>query len=342
MVHTSFKIRAFLLYDFKYQFSAAESAKRIRNVCGEDSVTDNTARFWFRRFKAGNEELEDEARQGRPSVFEDEELLRVVKSNPSAICKEIAEELCCDESTVRKRLHAVGFFKKWDKWVPHRMTEENKRMRLITCNSLLARNANDPFINRIVTCDEKWILYDNSRRSGKWVQRGQAPGMATKKDLHPKKVLVTVWWSVRGIVHVDYLRRGQTITADVYCKEIEEVHRKLLQTRAALVNRKGVLLLHDNARPHVAEITRAKLNELSWEVLPHPPYSPDISPCDYYLFLSMSNFLANKRFKTEDEVKNEVDRFFKSKNQDFYSRGIQLLVERWQKVVDCNGDYFIE
>ncbi len=116
----------------------------------------------------------------------------------------------------------------------------------------------------------------------------------------------------------------------------------MLQTWAALVNRKGVLLLHDNARPHTAIAIRNKLREVSWEVLPHPPYSPDISPCYYYLFLSMSNFLANKRFTTEGEVKTEVDRFFTSKNPEFYSRGMNLLVERWQKIVDCNGDYFVE
>lgn len=141
---------------------------------------------------------------------------------------------------------------------------------------------------------------------------------------------------------MDYLPRGQTISADVYCAQIATVDQKLQETRASLVNRKGILLLHDNARPHVAIKTRDKLKEVGWEILPHPPYSPDISPTDYHLFRSLSNFLANQHFTNDNDVRIELDRFFASKNSDFYSRGMNSLVDRWQKVVDANGDYFVE
>lgn len=166
--------------------------------------------------------------------------------------------------------------------------------------------------------------------------------MVPKKNTHQPKLLLTVWWNTRGIVHVSYLPRGQTITADVYCAQISLVHQKLLETCPSLINRKGVLLLHDNARPHTAIKTRTKLIEVGWEVLPHPPYSPDISPSDYYLFLSMSNFLANKRFDKDDDIKMAIEHFFASKDQAFYLRGMNLLLERWQKVVNVSGDYFIE
>ena len=126
MVYTSLKIRAVLLYEFKNGYKAAEAARRIRNVFGEDSVTDETARFWFRRFKSGNEELDDEPRQGRPPTLEDDALRACVKSNPRATCEEIGETLGCDESTARKRLHDIGFVKKMDKWIPHRLNEEQK------------------------------------------------------------------------------------------------------------------------------------------------------------------------------------------------------------------------
>lgn len=342
MTSSNFKIRAFLLYDFKNGCKAAESARRIRNVCGEDSVTDGIARFWFRRFKTGNENLEDEPRQGRPLAFEDDELHACLQSNPRATCETIAELLNCEESTVQKRLHAIGFVNKLDKWVPHRLTPENKFMRLSICTSLLARNDLDPFTDRIVTCDEKWVLHDNNQRSRQWVPRGKDPGTTAKLDLHPKRLLMTVWWNSRGIIHLSYLPHGQTITAAVYSSQIQEVHQKLLQTHPALVNRKGVVLLQDNARPHTASMTRATLKDVGWEILPHPPYSPDISPCDYYLFLSLSNFLASKRFSTDDELKTAIASFFDSKDQAFYLHGMRLLVERWQKVVDADGDYFVD
>ncbi|KAG5318760.1 MOS1T transposase, partial [Pseudoatta argentina] len=45
-----------------------------------------------------------------------------------------------------------------------------------------------------------------------------------------------------------------------------------------------VILLYDNARPHVAKPVKTYLETLKWEVLPHPPYSPDIAPSDFHLF----------------------------------------------------------
>ncbi|CAK1598237.1 unnamed protein product [Parnassius mnemosyne] len=73
----------------------------------------------------------------------------------------------------------------------------------------------------------------------------------------------------------------------------------------------------------------------------YPPYSPDLAPSDYYLFRSLQNFLDGKIFTSNEEVKNLLDQFFASKHQKFYERGIMLLPERWQKVLDQNGQYII-
>lgn len=47
---------------------------------------------------------------------------------------------------------------------------------------------------------------------------------------------------------------------------------------------RSAIMLHDNARPHTASLTTKTLDELGWETLEHPPYSPDLLPCDYHLF----------------------------------------------------------
>ena len=52
-------------------------------------------------------------------------------------------------------------------------------------------------------------------------------------------------------------------------------------------------LQHDNARPHVTKPVKIYLETLKWEVLPHPPYSPDITPSDYYLLQLMAHGLAD-------------------------------------------------
>ncbi|CAJ0914622.1 unnamed protein product, partial [Mesorhabditis belari] len=109
MVYTSIVIRSNLLYEFKNGLKAAEAARRIRNAFGEDAVIDDTARFWFRRFKGDNESLEDEPRGGRPETCSDDQIRRCLLENPRSTSSEIGLTLNCDGSTVRKRLNAMNF-----------------------------------------------------------------------------------------------------------------------------------------------------------------------------------------------------------------------------------------
>jgi histone-lysine N-methyltransferase SETMAR len=104
--------------------------------------------------------------------------------------------------------------------------------------------------------------------------------------------------------------------------------------------RRNVILLQDNAKPHTAKKTKKKLAELGWELLDHPPYSPDLSPSDYHLFRSLEHFLNKKKFQNIDHLHRGLTTFFESKENEFYERGIDLLPERWQKCVDSRGEYF--
>ena len=212
--------------------------------------------------------------------------------------------------------------------------------RLSICSSLLLRNKNEDLLERLITCDEKWILYDNSRRSGEWLDKDARPSTIPKRGITSRKVMITVWWSMSGIIHYDFLEPGETITAQSYCHQLDVFHEKLKQKRPALVNRGCPLLLHDNARPHVAKLTLQKLQELGYETLPHPPYSPDISPTDYHLFLSLDNFLRNKTFNNREDVQNTFASFVENCDSLFFKNGINKLVKRWESVVDANGDYF--
>ena len=92
-----------------------------------------------------------------------------------------------------------------------------------------------------------------------------------------------MWWNAQGVLHYSFLQPGETITAMSYCREIDVMHEKLKKTTSIAQSARPILL-HDNARPHKASITVDKLNSLQYEILLHPPYSPDISPIDYELF----------------------------------------------------------
>ena len=93
-----------------------------------------------------------------------------------------------------------------------------------------------------------------------------------------------------------------------------KLDKEIKEKRPELTIRKGVTFHQDNARPHTSFVTRKKLLELGWEVMPHPPYSPDFAPSDYYLFRSLQNHLNGKAFNSNEAVKNELIQFFASKN----------------------------
>ena len=159
---------------------------------------------------------------------------------------------------------------------------------------LFQQNINNPFLDRIVTCDEKWILYDNLRRSGQWLDCDEPPKHFPKPKFHQQKILATVWWCAIGVIHYSFLDANQSITAEAYRNQLKEMRARLQKVRPALVNRCGRIIVKDNARLHIARKTLQKLTDLGYETLPHPSYSPDLSPTDYHFrgsrFFKQQNF----------------------------------------------------
>ena len=146
-----------------------------------------------------------------------------------------------------------------------------------------------------------------------WVAPGDTPKLRVKPDLHPRKTMICVWWDWEGMVHWKMLERnphqqGQTI------------------------------ILHDNARPHIAQVIKAALQELKWEVLQYLPYSPNLAPIDYYLFCSLSNHMRGVTFENEEDLKNWLNKFFDTRPGDFWQNSIDKLVKRWEEVIKSNGE----
>ncbi|GFT84807.1 transport and Golgi organization protein 2 homolog [Trichonephila clavipes] len=94
---------------------------------------------------------------------------------------------------------------------------------------------------------------------------------------------------------------------------------------------------HDNASPHTSILTRQKLWELGWEVLMHPPYSPDLAPSDYHLFLAFQNFLSDKKLGSRKDCDNRLLEFSPNEDQVFYGRGIMKLPLNWKQIIQQNS-----
>ena len=86
-------------------------------------------------------------------------------------------------------------------------------------------------------------------------------------------------------------------------------------------------------------MTLAKLAEVNWEIMLHPLYSPDLSPTDFHLFLSLDNYMKNRTFNMEDDLKTEVHNFFQSRTKDFYKNSIAKLLNRQEKAIEYESSY---
>jgi len=78
--------------------------------------------------------------------------------------------------------------------------------------------------------------------------------------------------------------RGNTVTSTTYADLLKNHLRPAVKSKLRGILNTGVLLQHDNARPHTARSTVATIQDLSFECLPHPPYSPELAPSDFHVF----------------------------------------------------------
>lgn len=334
-------LREVLLSHFFGKKTAAESHRLLVELYGKHALAKTQCFEWFKRFKIGHFDIQDKERPGQPKKFEDEELEALVDQDPCQAQEELAKSLDVTQAAISKRLNALGFIQMHGNWVPYELKPRDVERRLCISEMLLERHKKKSFLHRIVTGDEKWIHYDNPKRKKSYVKPGQPAKSSPKRNIHAAKVMLCIWWDPKGVLYYELLKPGETITGELYRKQLIRLKRALKEKRPEWETRHETLIFqHDNARPHVAQPVKTYLENSGWEVLPHPPYSPDLAPSDYHLFRSMQNALSGKRFTSVQGIKKWLDSFFDSKDDRFFWDGIHKLPELWGNVVTSDGHYF--
>jgi histone-lysine N-methyltransferase SETMAR len=82
-----------------------------------------------------------------------------------------------------------------------------------------------------------------------------------------------------------------------------------------------------------------KLRDLHYELLKHPPYSPDLAPSDFYVFPKLKFFLTDQPFSLNQEALAAVEGYFAHLMKNHYRDRIMALEHRWNKCISFKGDY---
>ena len=125
--------------------------------------------------------------------------------------REIADILKISKSGVENNLHQLGYVNHFDVWVPHKLSEKNLLDGISACNFLLKHNENVPFLKQIVMGNEKWILYNTVEWERSRGKRNEPPPTTTKAGLHPKKMMLCIWWDWKGVLYYELIPENQTI-----------------------------------------------------------------------------------------------------------------------------------
>ncbi len=143
----------------------------------------------------------------------------------------------------------------------------------------------------------------------------------------------------QGVILVDCLKGGETMNSNRFCQLLSMLYDKLQKARPGTFAR-DTLLLYDNAPPHRASNDFAK--SLGFEVLPHAAYSPDLSPCDFYLFSAMKREMKGREFDSDEHVADFAVEWLDIVTEakaNFYRDGMMKLIRQWELRISLRGDY---
>jgi histone-lysine N-methyltransferase SETMAR len=327
------QIRLLLHFQWLQDISAGDARRAINNAYGSKTVGSSTVYEWYERFRNEGMQLKDKEHTGRPREIDREAVIRAIQASPTMTTRMLADDFECDQRSIVNILHEAGF--KWRKTrlVPYELTEAQKQKRVDVCTELRERQNQIPFVQDVITMDETWLPFNNPDVHNVWLRPNERAPATPRPDFRQRKIMLSVFWNSTGVIYWELVDR--TVNSEVYCAQLDRVSEALFDSG----HEGPVILLHDNASSHTAKVTKKKLDDFAWEVLPHPPYSPDMAPSDFHLFTSFKGWLKGKRYADMDEVRAGVQEFFDSKPAEFYARGFTKLPDIWEEIIAFDGDY---
>lgn len=331
-----------------------ESAVSIHNKLllahGESAYSYSAVVWWVSNFKAGRSNVEDDPRCGAPISKTNSHNVKLVESlieENRRITYDILEaQTSLSRGTLERIIHDhLGFKKRASRWVPHSLTVKNKLRRLEFAKAQLEKIKTGKLrLDHILTGDECWIYWRplaKRSESRAWKRKDETPETLQKRSQFDNKTMFSIFFRSRGPVLVTYFEKGVNVDHKSYIDFCLAPAFKELKKQRPNSGTHDFYLLHDNARPHTKEETISFIESNGIKLIDHPPYSPDLAPCDYWLFDFLKSRLNDmEEFESADKLAKSVSKLLSAIPHSEYIKTFNKYVERLEYCINVEGDYF--
>ena len=209
------------------------------------------------------------------------------------------------------------------------------------CKNLLIQfeKADERRLFEIVTVDETWIYYSqplSKQKSKCWLAPGEPRPKKTRPDFRAKKVMCAIAFDGYGQVAQVCVPKGERVTGEFYSSQVISAIEKYYLERRPRSGGKGIKLLQDNASSHKVKGVIEYVERIGMKILEHPPYSPDLSPCDFWLFAKLKNHLSGKDFESRIEIGSAICRYLKSIPREEFKKTFRCWIQRLKQCIEVN------
>ncbi|UYV60871.1 hypothetical protein LAZ67_1002648 [Cordylochernes scorpioides] len=304
--------RTCIKFCVKNEIKCADAFRILTVAYGEATLDRNNVYRWYKMFSEGREDVNDEERAGRPSTSTTDEKIneveKMILANRRITVREVAEELNISIGSCHSIfINDLGMRRVAAKFVPKLLNCDQKQHRMNIANEMLDSVRDDPnLLQRVITGVEAWVYgYDveTKAQSSQWKLPHEPRPKKARQVRSNVKVLLTVFFDCRGVVHHEFLPQGRTVNKEYYLQVMRNLREEIRQKRPDLWKNKNWLLHHDNAPAHTSLLVRDFLAKNNTLMIPQPPYSPDLAPCEFFLFPKLKRPMKGRRYATLDEIK---------------------------------------
>ncbi|UYV65429.1 hypothetical protein LAZ67_3004342 [Cordylochernes scorpioides] len=321
---------------------------------GEATLDRSNVYRWYKMFSEGREDVNDEERAGRPSTSTTDEKIneveKMILANRRITVREVAEDLNISIGSCHSNIiNDLGMRRVAAKFVPKLLNCDQKQHRMNIANEMFDSVRDDPnLLQRVITGNEAWVYgYDveTKAQSSQWKLPHEPRPKKARQVPSNVKVLLTVFFDCRGIVHHEFLPQGRTVNKEYYLQVMRNLREAIRQKRPDLWKNKNWLLHHDNAPAQTSLLVRDFLakkkhtNDAAATVFPRSGLLifrglistlQLVKKLDRYPFRKKRKIDSVEQEETTMTIKKEATNQFSEKNENLSSRAEKTLKTRAQ------------